>query len=62
MTFELEADGVHFWCTSAAVTLKLMEKGARLVDEAQAEHLPQGVEHVASADEPAPDEADRTGR
>ena len=39
MTFELEADGVHFWCSSPAVTRKLVEKGARLVDEAQAEDL-----------------------
>ena len=39
MTFELEADGVRFWCSSPKWTRKLVEKGARLVDAAQAEYL-----------------------
>jgi hypothetical protein len=39
MTFELDADGVHLWCSSAEWTRKLVEKGARLVDPAQAEYL-----------------------
>ena len=50
MTFELEADGVHITCSSPAVTLKLVEKGARLVDETQAEHL----RRVAAEQEPPP--------
>jgi hypothetical protein len=51
MTFELEADGIHFTCSSPAVTLKLVEKGARLVDETQAVHL----RRVAVEEGPAPD-------
>lgn len=39
MTFELEADGVRVWCSSAEWTRKLVEKGARLVDPKQAVHL-----------------------
>lgn len=39
MTFELEADGVRFWCSSPKWTQKLVEKGARLVDASQAEYL-----------------------
>lgn len=55
MTFELEADGVHFWCSSPAVTRKLVEKGARLVDEAQAEHLSRAIESAAIGQGPAPE-------
>jgi hypothetical protein len=40
MTFELEADGVRVWCSSPEWTLKLVEKGARLVDPKQAAYLP----------------------
>ncbi len=39
MTFELDADGVRLWCSSPEWTRKLVEKGARLVDPAQAEYL-----------------------
>jgi hypothetical protein len=56
MTFELEADGVHFTCSSAAVTRKLVEKGARLVDDAQAEDLRRVIEEG-----PAPEEPRRSG-
>jgi hypothetical protein len=55
MTFELEADGVHFRCSSPAVTRKLVEKGARLVDEAQAEHLRRAIESAAIEQGPAPE-------
>ena len=57
MTFELEADGVRFWCSSPFWTRKLVEKGARLVDESQAEHLQGSLEHPrASQPTPAPAE------
>ena len=39
MTFELDAGGVRVWCSSPAYTRKLVEKGARLVDPAQAAYL-----------------------
>lgn len=39
MTFELDAGGVHISCSSPSVTKKLIEKGARLVDESQRAHL-----------------------
>ena len=41
VTFELEADGVRVWCSSPEWTLKLVEKGARLVDPKQAVYLPR---------------------
>jgi hypothetical protein len=54
---ELEADGVHFWCSSPAVTRKLLEKGARIVATGlQAEDL--GPKMAASAiptEEPVPE-------
>lgn len=39
MTFELELGEIHVWCSSEKYTRKLVEKGARLVDPAQAEEL-----------------------
>jgi hypothetical protein len=48
MTFELEADGVRVWCSSPEWTLKLVEKGARLVDPKQAAYLP-GAERTSRA-------------
>jgi hypothetical protein len=53
MTFELEADGVRFWCSSAFWTRKLVEKGARLVDASQAEHLQDATEPPRPASQPA---------
>jgi len=47
MTFELEADGVRVWCSSPEWTLKLVEKGARLVDPTQAVYL-SGAEEPSS--------------
>jgi hypothetical protein len=55
MTFELEANGVRFSCSSATVTRKLMEKGARLLDEAQAEQLAPAGEPAAPPPKPEPD-------
>jgi hypothetical protein len=42
VTFELDAGGVHITCSSVTVTKKLIEKGARLVDESQKPHLEDG--------------------
>ncbi len=53
MTFELEADGVRFWCSSPFWTRKLVEKGARLVDASQAEHL-QGTPELPPGSAPQP--------
>jgi hypothetical protein len=39
MTFELELGEIRLWCSSPECTRKLVEKGARLVKPAQAEHL-----------------------
>jgi hypothetical protein len=62
MTFQLEADGVRFWCSSPVVTRKLVERGARLVDEAQAEALRRALEPgAASGEAQAPGPA-RAGR
>jgi hypothetical protein len=52
MTFELDADGVRVWCSSPKWTQKLVERGARLVDPAQAAYLPD-AEKAASAARPS---------
>jgi hypothetical protein len=54
MTFELEADGVRVWCSSPEWTLKLVEKGARLVDPKQAVYLPRAGEPSISRDRRRP--------
>lgn len=52
MIVELEADGIHFWCSSPAVTSKLLEKGARIVAAGQrAEDLGFYMEASAIATE-----------
>ena len=58
MTFELEADGVRFWCSSPFWTRKLVEKGARLVDQSQAELLQGPLEHPRRP-QPSPAPAQR---
>lgn len=55
MTFELEADGVHFSCSSPVWTRKLVDKGARLIDESQAEALRHAIESTDDVGEPAPE-------
>jgi hypothetical protein len=52
MTFELEADGIHFRCSSPAVARKLVEKGARLLDEAQADDLRRAIEEGPAPEVP----------
>ena len=48
MTVELEADGVHFYCSSPEVTRRLVERGARIIGRSRAEdrrlavRLPEG--------------------
>ena len=36
MTFKLEADGVHFYCSSPEVARKLIERGARIIGQSRA--------------------------
>lgn len=50
MTFELELGEIHVWCSSPACTRKLVEKGARLVNPAQAEYL----RRILDSAEPVP--------
>lgn len=44
MIIELEADGVHFYCSSLEVTRKLIARGARVVGQPSAE---QGLHSAA---------------
>jgi hypothetical protein len=55
MTFELEANGVHISCSSPEWTQKLIERGARLVDQSKAEDLRQAVESTEPAKEGPPE-------
>lgn len=55
MTFKLGGDGVHFWCSSPTVARKLLEKRARLIDEAQAEYLRRVLKSATPAEGPAPE-------
>jgi len=55
MTFELEADGVHFYCSSPAITRKLVERGAKLVDPERTEDLRRAIESTGSEDAPPAD-------
>jgi len=55
MTFELEANGIRFSCSSPVGTRKLVEKGARLVDESQAEDLRRVVESAEAVEGPTPE-------
>ena len=44
MTVKLEADGVHFYCSSPEVTRKLIERGARIVGQCRAEDPRRAVQ------------------
>ncbi len=59
MTFELELGEIRLWCSSPECTRKLVEKGARLVNPAQAEHLRRilGPPESVPRDRPAPQAA-----
>jgi len=50
MTFELEADGMHFYCSSPAVTRKLVERGAKLIDPEKSEDLRRAIESAGPQD------------
>jgi hypothetical protein len=52
VTFELDAGGVHITCSSVSVTRKLIEKGARLVDESQKPHLETGTDGQEASEPP----------
>lgn len=54
MTFELEADGMHFYCSSPAVTRKLVERGAKLIDPEKTEDLRRAIESTDPPDGSAP--------
>jgi hypothetical protein len=53
MTFELEADGMHFYCSSPALTRKLVERGARLIDPEKTEDLRRAIGSAGPEDEAA---------
>jgi hypothetical protein len=52
VTFELDAGGVHITCSSVAVTKKLIEKGARLLDESQKPRLEASPDARAASEPP----------
>jgi hypothetical protein len=52
MIFKLEADGVHFYCTSPEVTRKLIERGARIVGQSSAKDLCRALQSTKSEDRP----------
>ena len=54
MIIELEADGVHFYCSSPEVTLKLTEHGARIVSLTKAKDLRRAVQPAKAEDGPRP--------
>jgi hypothetical protein len=54
MTFDLEADGVHFYCSSPEVTRKLIERAAEIVGQSRAEDPRRGVQPTKAGDGPRP--------
>ena len=48
MTFQFQLGKIQIWCSSPASTRKLVEKGARLVNPAQAEPLRRVLECAES--------------
>lgn len=54
MTVKLEADGVHFYCSSPEVTRKLVERGARIVGQSRAEDRRHAVRLPKAEDGPRP--------
>jgi hypothetical protein len=48
MIFEFRLDEVQLWCSSPECTRRLVAKGARLVNPAQAEDLRRVLEAAAS--------------
>jgi hypothetical protein len=54
MIFELEADGVHFYCSSPEVTRKLIERGARIVGQSGAVDPHHALQPTKAEDEPRP--------
>jgi hypothetical protein len=62
MTLELEADGVHFYCSSPEVTRKLIERGARIVGQSKADDQRRAVPPAKAEDglRPADPQAPRS--
>ena len=54
MTFELEADGVHFYSSSPEVTRKLIERGAKIVGQSTGEEPLRTVQPTNAEDDPRP--------
>ena len=54
MTFELEADGVHFYSSSPEVTRELIERGAKIVGQSRAEDPLRSVRPTKAKDDPRP--------
>jgi hypothetical protein len=55
MTLKFQLGDIHIWSSSVACTRKLVEKGARLVNPAEAEHLRRILESAESVPEGQPD-------
>jgi hypothetical protein len=55
MTFMFQLGEIHIWSSSLACTRKLVEKGARLVNPTEAEHLRRILESAESIPEDQPD-------
>ncbi len=54
MTVKLEADGVHFYCSSPEVTRRLIERGARIIGPSRAVDRRRAVRPPKAEDEPRP--------
>jgi len=58
MIIELEADGVHFYCSSLEVTRKLIARGARVVGQRSAEGPRSAAQPANGAEAPRAGEPD----
>ena len=54
MTVKLEADGVHFYCSSPEVTRRLIERGARIIGRSRAVDRRRAVRPPKAEDGPRP--------
>lgn len=54
MTVKLEADGVHFYCSSPEVARRLVERGARIIGPSRAEDRLRAVQPPKAEDGPRP--------
>ena len=54
MTFKLEADGVHFYCSSPEVTRRLIERGAKIIGRSRGVDRRRAVRPPKAEDGPRP--------